>query len=339
MKVVTFGEIMLRLSPEGYKRFIQSEKFNISFGGGEANTAVSLANFGVDSVFVTKLPENDIGQMAVNCLRQYGVNTSNILRGGERIGVYYLEKGAAQRGSRVIYDRTNSAIALASANEFDWENIFKGASWFHITGITPAISEKTAHICLEACKAAREHSVTISCDLNYRKKLWNQEEARRVMSNIMQYVDVCIANEEDALNVFGIYSKNTDVLNGHLNVDGYSYVAKEICNRFGCKKSAITLRKSLSANDNEWQAMLYDGKDCFFSKSYYVHIVDRVGSGDSFAAALIYGMLKLMPSNKALEFATAASCLKHSIEGDLNQVSVDEVVSLMEGNASGRVQR
>ncbi len=338
-KVVTFGELMLRLAPEGYYRFTQAETFGATFGGGEANVAVSLANYGLDAAFVTKLPTHEIGQMAVNSLRRYGVDTSYITRGGDRVGIYYLEKGASQRPSKVIYDRAYSAIALASKEDFDWEKIFDGAEWFHFTGITPALGDNVAEICLEAVKAAKKLGLKVSCDLNYRKKLWTREKAGKVMAELMPYVDVCIANEEDASDVFGIKAENTDIEGGKIDGEGYKEVAKKLKDRFGFSYVAITLRSSISANDNDWAAMLYDGKDCYFSRKYHMHIVDRVGGGDSFGAGLIYAMLDGRDAQGIIEFAVAASCLKHSIEGDYNMVSVAEVESLAGGNASGRVQR
>jgi 2-dehydro-3-deoxygluconokinase len=338
-KIVTFGEIMLRLAPEGYYRFTQAQSYGATYGGGEANVAVSLANFGMDAAFVTKLPKHDIGQAAVNNLRQFGVDTSKITRGGDRVGIYFLEKGASQRPSKVIYDRANSAIAAATAADFDWNSIFKDAGWFHFTGITPALSDNAAAITLEAVKAAREKGVTVSCDLNYRKNLWSKEKAGQVMGGLMPFVDLCIANEEDAADVFGIHAKNTDVGAGSISREGYKEVAKTLAERFHFKKVAITLRESISANDNNWAAMYYDGADFYFSRKYAVHIVDRVGGGDSFGAGLIYASLKGLSPQETVEFAVAASCLKHSIEGDFNQVTVDEVKKLAAGDASGRVQR
>jgi len=338
-RVVTFGEIMLRLAPEGYYRFVQAETFGATYGGGEANVAVSLANFGLDAAFVTKLPKHDIGQAAVNSLRRFGVNTSKIVRGGSRVGIYFLEKGASQRPSKVVYDRAGSAIATADKEDFDWDEIFSGVDWFHFTGITPALGGNVANICLDACKAAKKLGLTVSCDLNYRKNLWSREQAGSVMAGLMEYVDVCIANEEDAADVFGIHAANTDVTTGKVDHDGYKDVAKQLSERFGFKKVAITLRESISANDNNWAAMLYCGGENFFSKKYAVRIVDRVGGGDSFGAGLIYSMLQGASDAEALEFAVAASCLKHTIEGDFNQVSVDEVKKLSGGDGSGRVQR
>lgn len=338
-KVITFGEIMLRLAPEGYYRFVQADTFGATYGGGEANVAVSLANYGFDAKFVTKLPKHEIGQAAVNSLRRYGVDTSYITRGGDRIGIYFLEKGASQRPSKVIYDRADSAIALAKSEDFNWEEIFDGADWFHFTGITPALNDDVAAICLEACRAAKNAGATISCDLNYRNKLWSKEKAGQVMGELCQYVDVCIANEEDAADVFGIMAADTDVTAGTVNHEGYKDVAKQLADRFGFRKVAITLRESLSANDNNWSAMLYDGKDYYFSKKYNMHIVDRVGGGDSFGGGLICASLNGYDSQAVIEFAVAASCLKHSVEGDFNLVSVDEVLKLAGGDGSGRVQR
>ena len=338
-KIVTFGEIMLRLAPEGYYRFIQAESFGATYGGGEANVAVSLANYGMDVRFVTKLPKHDIGQAAVNSLRRFGVDTSYLTRGGDRVGIYFLEKGASQRASKVVYDRAGSAIAKASPEDFNWDAIFEGVDWFHFTGITPALGDGVAAICLEACKAAKKHGVTVSCDLNYRKNLWSREKAGQVMGGLMEYVDVCISNEEDASDVFGIKASNTDITSGKLNHEGYKEVAKKLADRFGFQKVAITLRGSISANDNNWAGMLYDGNDYYFSKNYLIHIVDRVGGGDSFGGGLIYSLLSGFAPQETIEFAVAASCLKHTIEGDFNQVSVDEVQKLAKGDGSGRVQR
>ena len=339
MKVVTFGELMLRLAPENYLKFVQSDKYEATFGGAEANVAVSLSNYGVDAAFVSKLPAHEIGQAAVNSLRKFGVDTSKIVRGGNRVGIYYCEKGASQRPSKVIYDRAGSAIATASVNDFDWDKIFDGVTWFHFTGITPALSDECAAITLEACKKAKEKGITISCDLNFRKKLWSKEKASEVMSKVCLYVDYCIANEEDAKDVFGIEADNTDINTGKLDRNGYISVAKKLTEKFNFKGVAITLRESLSANDNNWSGMLYTNGEAYFSKKYAMHIVDRVGGGDSFGGGLIYSLLNNYDSQRAIEFAVAASCLKHSIEGDYNMVSVFEVEALANGNASGRVQR
>ncbi|MCI8638302.1 MAG: sugar kinase [Coprococcus sp.] len=338
-RVVTFGEIMLRLAPEGYYRFVQAETFGATYGGGEANVAVSLANYGFDAAFVTKLPKHEIGQAAVNSLRRYGVDTSGIVRGGDRVGIYFLEKGASQRPSKVIYDRAGSSIYKAQKEDFDWKTIFENADWFHFTGITPALNDNVAGICLDACKAAKAAGVKISCDLNYRNKLWSKEKAGKVMGELCNYVDVCIANEEDASDVFGIKAADTDVYAGEVNQKGYKEVAKKLADRFGFEKVAITLRESLSANDNNWSAMLYDGKEYYFSKKYKMHIVDRVGGGDSFGGGLIAATLNGCGAQETIEFAVAASCLKHSVEGDFNMVSLDEVKKLAGGDGSGRVQR
>ena len=338
-KIITFGELMLRLAPENYLRFVQSEKYEATFGGAEANVAVSLANYGMDVAFVSKLPAHEIGQAAVNSLRKYGVDTTYVARGGERVGIYYCEKGASQRPSKVIYDRAYSSIATAQKADFDWDKIFGGASWFHFTGITPALSDGVADICLQACKKAKEKNITVSCDLNFRKKLWSKEKAGAVMGELCKYVDYCIANEEDAKDVFGIEAKNSDITGGKLDKEGYISVAEKLTEKFHFKGVAITLRESKSANDNDWSGMLYTGGKAYFSKKYSMHIVDRVGGGDSFGGGLIYSLVSGYESQKAIEFAVAASCLKHSIEGDYNMVSLAEVNALSNGNATGRVQR
>ena len=339
MKAVTFGELMLRLAPENYLRFVQSEKYQATFGGAEANVAVSLANYGVDVAFVSKLPDHEIGQSAINSLRKFGVDTSLVVRGGDRVGIYYCEKGASQRPSKVIYDRANSSIATAKNFDFDWNKIFEGVNWFHFTGITPALSDEVASICLDALKEARKRNITVSCDLNFRKKLWSKEKAGKVMGELCNYIDYCIANEEDAKDVFGIEADNTDIYGGKLDREGYISVAKKLTDRFNFKGVAITLRESLSANDNNWSGMLYTDGKAYFSKKYAMHIVDRVGGGDSFGGGLIYSLMNGFEPQKAIEFAVAASCLKHSVEGDYNMVSVKEVETLAGGDASGRVQR
>ena len=340
-QVITFGELMLRLQPYDYLRFVQADSFEATFGGGEANVAVSLANYGLDARFVTKLPEHAIGQMAVNSLRKYGVDTRHIVRGGDRVGIYFLEKGASNRGSVCIYDRAHSAIAEADSADFDWDSIFEGADWFHFTGITPALGANVVEICRQACIAAKKHGVKISCDLNYRGKLWTRQQAREAMTELCQYVDVCISNEEDAKDVFGIEAENTDIYAGKLDKEGYKSVARQLADKFGFEKVAITLRESISASDNDWSGMLYDaasGEYCF-SKTYHLHIIDRVGGGDSFGGGLIYALLNGRNTQEAIEFAVAASALKHSVEGDYNMVTVSEVEKLAGGDASGRVQR
>ena len=339
MKVVTFGELMLRLEPPGYLRFVQTENLSATFGGAEANVAISLANFGVDSCYVTKLPSHEIGQAAVNSLRKFGVNTQYIIRGGPRVGIYYNERGASQRGSKCIYDRAGSSIHLSKPEDFDWKQIMQGASWFHITGITPALGPNLVQSCIEAAEEAHKAGATVSLDLNYRAKLWSREEANKAMTELCKYVDICVANEDDAADVFGIKAENTDTTKGELSTEGYKSVARQLMEKFAFKKVAITLRTSINANRNDWQALLYDGKDFFFSKKYEIWIVDRVGGGDSFTAGLIYSLLSGKSNQEAVEFAVAASCLKHTIEGDFNMVSVAEVEKLASGNASGRIQR
>ena len=338
-KIVCFGEIMLRLSPPGYLRFQQAASFDVVYGGGEANVALSLANYGLHTCFVTKVPSNPIGQAAVNEMRRYGVDTRFMQKGGERLGIYFLEKGASQRPSKVVYDRKSSAISQAQKTDFDWQAIFDGAGWFHFTGITPALGDNVAEAVLDACRAAKTAGLTVSCDLNFRKNLWSSEKAGKVMATFMPHVDVCIANEEDAEKVFGIRAAASDITGGVLSHEGYKAVAQQLKDRFGLKIVAITLRGSISASDNNWAAMLYKDGNYYFSRSYSVHIVDRVGGGDAFAAGLIYSFLNGYSDKDALEFAVAASCLKHSIEGDHNHVTVEEVKTLMAGDASGRVQR
>lgn len=338
-KVVTMGEIMLRLSTPNNEKFIQADEFDINYGGGEANVAVSLANYGHEAQFVTAVPDNELGECAVAALRKYNVGTQNIARCGERLGIYYLESGSSMRPSKVVYDRAHSSISTATAADFDFDKIFEGVDWFHFTGITPALGDNVAEICLEACKAAKAKGITVSCDLNYRNKLWSKEKAGQVMGELCKYVDVCISNEEDANDVFGIKSEGTEVTAGELNKAGYKEVAQKLTDRFGFKKVAITLRTSISANDNKWAAMLYENGESYFSKEYLMHIVDRVGGGDSFGGGLIYACLNDYAPQDTIEFAVAASCLKHSIEGDFNQVSVSEVQKLAGGDASGRVQR
>jgi len=330
---------MLRLQTYDYQRLIQATGLEAKFGGGEANVAVSLANYGHDAHFVTKLPDNLIGAWCESELRKYNVKTDYIAKGGERVGIYFVEKGASQRASTVTYDRAHSSISTAKPADFDWDAIFDGADWFHFTGITPALSDDAAELCLLACKAAKAKGVTVSCDLNFRKKLWTSEKAGKVMGGLMEYVDVCIANEEDAEKVFGIKASATDITTGELSDAGYRDVAKQLADKFGFSHVAITLRESISASVNNWSALFYDGKDYYKSKKYTINIVDRVGGGDSFGGGLIYGMLEKYSMQDTIEFAVAASCLKHSIEGDFNLVSVKEVQALAGGDGSGRVQR
>ena len=338
-KMVGFGDFLLSLSPVGYRRFIQADSFDVFYTGAEANVCASLARFGMATEFVTRLPENDIADSAIASLRKYNIGTDHIVRGGDRIGVIYTEKGAAQRPSKVIYDREHTAISEADGGTFDWEEILKDAAWFHFTGITPALSDTLPQACLAACKAARQLGVRVSCDLNYRKNLWTTEKAGLVMRELLPYVDVLLANEEDVEKVLGIKAGDSDVTRGQLNYSGYADVASQLSEMFGIPYVATTLRRSISASDNEWAAMLYHAGETFFSKQYHIHIVNRVGGGDSFAGGLIYGLMNSYDDRHALEFATAASCLKHSMEGDYNLASVKEVLALMEGDGSGRVQR
>ena len=338
-KIVTLGEIMLRLSTPGTRRFVQSDTFDVVYGGGEANVAVSCANYGHDAYFVTKLPVHEIGQAAVNALRRYGVKTDYIVRGGDRIGIYYLESGVAMRPSKVIYDRAHSAMAEAEAQEFDFDVIMADADWFHWSGITPAISDKAARLTRLACEAARRKGVTVSVDLNFRKKLWTKEKAQSVMRPLMEYVDVCIGNEEDAELCLG-FKPDADVKGGHTDASGYKGIFKAMAEEFGFKYVVSTLRESLSASHNGWKAMLYDGKNFYESKHYDIlPILDRVGGGDSFSGGLIHGLLTKDTPAEALEFAVAASALKHTVHGDFNLVSASEVEALAQGDASGRVQR
>ena len=338
-KVVTLGEIMLRLSPAGCKRFVQVDSFDVIWGGGEANVAVSCANYGHDAYFVSKLPTHEIGQAALNSLRRYGVHTDFIARGGDRVGIYYCETGASMRPSKVIYDRANSAIAEADPADFDFDKIMEGADWFHWSGITPAISDKAAELTRLACEAAKRHGVTVSCDLNFRKKLWTSEKAQSIMKPLMQYVDVCIGNEEDAELCLG-FKPEADVEGGNTDAAGYKGIFEQMAKEFGFKYVASTLRESYSATFNGWKAMIYNGREFYESKRYEINpIIDRVGGGDSFSGGLIHGLLTMPTQGEALEFAVAASALKQTINGDYNLVSEAEVKALAGGSANGRVQR
>lgn len=338
-KVITMGEIMLRLSTPGFEKFIQADSFDVNYGGGEANVAVSLANYGHDASFVSKVPSNPIGDCAIAALRKYNVNCDYVAKGGERLGIYYLETGASMRASNVVYDRAHSSIATATAEDFDFDAIFDGADWFHFTGITPAVSDEAAELTELALKAAKAKGLTVSVDLNFRKKLWSSEKAQRIMSNLMKYVDVCIGNEEDAEKVLGFKPTGTDVTTGELELAGYQDIFKQMIEKFGFKYVISSLRESYSASDNGWSACIYDGKEFYHSRKYDVRIVDRVGGGDSFAAGLICGLLDNKNMKDALEFAVAASALKHTIPGDFNLVSRADVDTLVGGDASGRVQR
>jgi len=338
-KVVTLGEIMLRLSTPGFKRFVQSDSFDVTYGGGEANVAAALCNYGLNGVFVSKVPDNAIGQSAINHLRRYGVDTSYVAVGGKRLGIYFLETGASMRASQVVYDRADASIADADISEFDFDKIFEGADWFHTTGITPALSDKAAALTEAALKAAKAKGITTSIDLNYRKKLWSKEKAREVMTRLCQYVDVCIGNEEDANDMLGFVSKGTDVTKGELNLDGFKDVCKQMKEKFNFKYIASTLRESHSASDNGWSALVYEGNEFYHTKEYDVRIVDRVGGGDSFASGFIYGLITGKSLTDAADFAVAASAIKHTIPGDLNHATLAEAESLVKGDGSGRVQR
>lgn len=331
---------MLRLSPSGQNvRFVQADRFDVIYGGGEANVAVSCANYGHHATFVTKLPAHEIGQSAINALRRYGVDTSHIARGGNRIGIYYAETGVSMRPSKVIYDRAGSSISEAKPADFDFDAIMEGADWFHWSGITPAISDSAAELTRLACEAAKRHGVTVSVDLNFRKKLWTSEKAQQVMRPLMQYVDVCIGNEEDAQLCLG-FKPDADVEGGNTDADGYKGIFEQMRREFGFKYVVSTLRESLSASHNGWKAMIFDGNEFYVSKRYDIlPIVDRVGGGDSFSGGLIHGLLTKQSMGEALEFAVAASALKHTINGDFNMVSAEEVEALAGGNANGRIQR
>lgn len=333
---------MLRLSTPGHSRIIQTDIFESRYAGGEANVAVSLAMFGHQAWFVTRLPQNEIGEAALQSVRRYGVNTGYIVRGGDRLGIYFLESGASQRSSKVIYDRAASAVSQMDAGMVDWNAIFSGKNWFHWTGITPALGEKPRNAVIEACKAAKKAGVTVSCDLNFRSKLWTEKEAQRTMNPLMEYVDVCIANEEDAQKSLGFEAGETDVEEAELDDEGYATLARSLKKEYDFQTVAITLRESFSASMNGWSAMLHDEKECktpVRSTRYEINIVDRVGGGDSFAAGLIHGLLTKSNTNEALEFAVASSCLKHSIPGDFNLTSEDEVEKLVKSGGSGRVER
>lgn len=338
-KVVTLGEIMLRLSTPDFKRFVQTDSFDATYGGGEANVSAALCNYGLNGTFVTKVPDNAIGQSAINHLRRYGVDTRYIARGGGRLGIYFLETGASMRASQVIYDRAGASIAEAEISDFNFDKIFEDAAWFHTTGITPALSDKCTTLAETALKTARSKGITTSIDLNYRKKLWSKEKAREVMTRLCQYVDVCIGNEEDAETTLGFKPAGSDVTKGELNIEGYKSVFKQMREKFGFKYVASTLRESQSASDNGWSALVYDGNEFYHTRQYQVRIIDRVGSGDSFASGFIYGLVTGMSMKDAAEFGVAASALKHTIPGDLNHATLTEVRELMKGDASGRVQR
>ena len=341
MKILSFGEILLRLAAPGYTRLFQKDSLEATFCGGEANVAVSLAILGQDSEFLTVVPDNEVGRASINSLRYFGVDVSKVQYADGRMGLYYLEKGASQRPSKVIYDRKYSSIALVKKSDFNWSQILKDVNWFHWTGIIPALSDELPEICLKACRAAKDKGIIVSCDLNYRKTLWSTDKAQAVMKQLLPYVDVCIANEEDADKVLGIKAPDNDVESGILNKLSYEYVAKEICRQYGCKYVAITLRESYSASINGWSGMLYDaGEDqAYYSRKYDINLIDRVGGGDSFGAGIIYSLSNGMSSQEAIEFAIAASCLKQTIEGDYNRTSLEEINNLIKNGGNGRVQR
>jgi len=336
---VGFGELLIRLGTRQFQRFTQAREFEAYYTGAEANTCVSLANFGMDAYVVSKVPANDIGQACINFLKGHGLNTDYILRGGDRLGLFYLETGASQRPSKVIYDRANSAFTTLRKGEIDWKVVLQGKDWLHFSGTAPALGPDMPEVVEEACQIARQMGLTVSCDLNYRKKLWSPDKAQRVMTGLMAYVDVLLCNEEDAEMVFGIKAQGVDVRSGRLEAEKYQDVARQLHQRFGCKYIAITLRESLSATFNNWSGVLYDGTQLVRSRSYSMYVIDRVGGGDSFGGGLIYGLLTGMPLQDVIEFAAAASCLKHSVPGDFNLASLEEVKTLMAGDASGRVQR
>lgn len=338
-KVVTFGEIMLRLSTPAFRRFQQADSFDVTYGGAEANVSSNLSGLGLDSFFVTVLPDNDIGTAALAHLRKYDIKTEYIKRAEGRMGVYFLESGASQRPSKVVYDRAYSALAESSADTFDWERILEGADWFHFTGITPALSDSLARAISEALKTAKRKNVKTSCDLNYRKLLWSREKARSVMTPFMEYVDVLFVNEEDADKVFGIKAEAADIEKGDVSATSYQHVAKELHKRFGFELVAITLRESYSASVNGWSGVVYDGKEFAQSRKYNIHIVDRVGGGDAFAAGIIYGLLKQKTLKDTVDFAAACSAIKHSIPGDFNSVNLNEVETLRKSSGSGRIVR
>lgn len=338
-KVIGFGDYILRLNPQGYHKFIQANSFEVFYTGAEANVCTSLSYMGIPTQFVTRLPDNMIAECALATLRKFSVGTDHIAVGGDRIGLFYLEKGASQRPSKIVYDRKNSAFCTSSSSDYNWDTILENAGHFHFTGITPALGGNLPEICLEACKTAKKLGLRISCDLNYRKNLWSRSEAKPVMETLLPYVDVLIANEEDAADVLGITASDTDIISGKLSKAGYVEVAKQISDTYGIETVAITLRKSISASDNDWSALLYQNGNAYFSKEYRIHIVDRVGGGDSFGAGLIYGLLNDFDQQSIIEYAVAASCLKQTIELDVNLSKPVDIIALMNGDGSGRVQR
>lgn len=338
-KAVFFGELLMRLETKQYERFVQAAEFTVGFTGAEANAAVSLANYGISSYVVSSVPDNEIGQACINYIRKFGVNTNHVKRAGKRLGIFYLETGASQRPSKVIYDRAGSSLTELQVGDINWKEIFEGKNWFHFSGTAPALADNIAEVTKEACILAKKCGLTVSCDLNYRQKLWSLEKAKSIMTELMNFVDVFIANEEQVRTVFGIKAKSVDVVVSKSDIEQCKEVAQHLYDRFKLRYVAITLRESMSASDTNWSGLLYDGKGYYHSTQYQIHIVDRIGAGDAFSGGLIYGLLSDMTMQEVIEFAAAASCLKHSIRGDFNLVSLDEVRALMKGNASGRVQR
>lgn len=339
-KAVFFGELMMRLSTKRHERIVQAREFDVLYSGAEANLGVSLANYGLESFMVSSVPDNAVGQACLNYMREFGLNVDYVKRNGFRLGIYYVETGASQRPSTFLYNRKGSSITELRTGDFNWSEIFSGKHWFHFTGITPALADSVAEITREACIAAKKSGVTVSADLNFRRKLWSPEKARQVMTDLMQYVDVLFTNEEEAEIVFGIKARNTEVHSGKLDDRGYEDVARQLKEKFNLKHVSITLRESLSASANNWSGMLFDGQRFFTSRKYHIdHIIDRIGGGDAFSASVIYGLLTGQDMQDVVEFAAAASCLKHTIHGDFNLVSFDEVFALMKGDASGRIQR
>ena len=338
--VVTFGEVMMRLATQRRERFTQAREFEVTYGGGECNVAVSLSNFGIDTTFISAIPKNDIGQSCINYIRQFGVNTNSIIRSGNRLGIYFIESGASMRASKVIYDRSGSSISEIKPGDIDWEKIFSEKNWFHFTGITPAISTQASDTCKEAAQIASDMGLVVSADMNYRKNLWSPEEAQKTMKPLMKFVDIVIGNEEDAEKCLGVSPENVDVTSGNIDPNAYKPVIEKLQNQYNFKKIAITLRESISADDNNWSAIYFDGKEIHTGKKYPVRIVDRVGGCDAFASGIIYGNLqKNWSSQQILDFAVASSAISHTFHGDFNLVSIDEVNSIAKGDTSGRVQR
>jgi 2-dehydro-3-deoxygluconokinase len=339
-KIVLFGELMMRLSTKRHERIVQAREFDVIYSGAEANLGVALQAMGVDSYLVSSVPDNTVGEACLYYVRQFAMNLDNVKKNGHRLGIYYVETGASQRPSTFLYNRKGSSITELRVGDYDWDKIFEGKHWFHFTGITPALADSVAEIVKEACIAAKKQSVTVSCDLNFRRKLWSREKAREVMTGLMEYVDVLFTNEEEAETVFGIAARETNIKAGQISTHGYEDVAAQLYEKFNLKYVSISLRGSISATSNDWSGMLYDGKEYYTSRKYHIdYIVDRVGGGDAYSSGIIYGLLTRQDLQESVDFAAAASCLKHSIHGDFNLVSFDEILALMGGDGSGRVQR